>query len=424
MRASKVVLRAGTRRSKRKKSRKKYPSIGITAYSNPKKRRKKRKKNPQKFYASVRSRDVWGTKKKYSTSQSSPKHPTKAEVRKIEQRLAQAKLVLKYAKADGKKTLAAQAQKVVNAYTKDLIRDKTARAKWLAMAASVANKGGVSNVRAKRVSSKGKPYKARKKKKKATKKKKVSKAAKARKAKSIGSKLYRARKGRKGKIKINGKTLSWSMNPKRRKRRKKSGSRKRSKLGGNMRYKKNPTFEQLSGYSMTQALSLLGGGATYGAVNNWVQRIPGISGIMAQLQSVFGALGPGVANSVAPLLFGAGLKYGADYVPNAQAKEILNSWGEGLVAASFTAVGAALGQQVAGAMSGVIYQPEMGAVDYTSAGQIADFGGEGGFSQMGVMPEGLGYYHEGQLGQEADPGMEEYFEDKSDYGTFSPGGLN
>lgn len=336
----------------------------------------------------------------------------------MEKVLSDLTLKRKYAIQDGKKNLTKTITKLLADSAVKLKSMKAGKSGWDGKAESLKRRADIIKVESRRVSATGKLYK-RAKKKKARRKKKVSKKT----IQTWGKRVAGMKKGQKKKYKKGKRTVTISVNPKSKRRSKKRISRNPSKLGGTMKRKSNPTYEEVSGYNMMETLSLLGGGATYGAVNNWVQRIPGVSQVMAQLQSMFGTLGPGVANSIAPLLAGMGMKFGSSYVPNEQAKALLNNWGEGLVAASFTAVGASLGQQIAGGMSGVIYQPEMGAVDYRHAGQSADFGSEGGQAQLGFVPDGLGNYDHGQLGGR-DPGMTEYEESEADYGTFSPGGLN
>lgn len=138
----------------------------------------------------------------------------------------------------------------------------------------------------------------------------------------------------------------------------------------------------VSGYDLLEVGALALGGATYGAINGALPKIPVLGQVQAALMKV-----PVVGTALTPMVVGMALNVAADkFIKSAELKKYVSMLGDGLVGAAVVGMGVNASQFVpflSPNMSG------LGNVQYTPGGRDT-LGNVQYFPGMGIMPQGLG----------------------------------
>jgi hypothetical protein len=378
-----------------------------------KKVRKKTKKNPKRVHY-----------KKVGAKKTPPKRvviPKRKEIRTVETALRKATAGLKSAKTKATKLKYLKAQKRAVAGIEKLKQQFAfAQAKQKELKSggwSVYKTENIPTTRRKKSKKKGKPMAKKRKKKKATKKRATKKKAVRR--KKARRKTYKkkvtthAPKVMKvGSSKISGKY-----------RRKKKSYSVRTRRIKKATYKKiavrrnpNGLTSKYLAHSSSEALYLLAGGASFGAINSFVMNVPALANVISMIDRV-PVVGPAVSRvlgpSLPPLLLGVALtaltqsKYGSK-VPQ---RAMFSKYAKGLISAAIVGLGASIPETITGIRKGVAGFPTMRGVDYTPYNGVdytpmdgVDYTPmSGDTQQMGAADFGTA---EQQLGQyvEEDPG--------------------
>lgn len=160
--------------------------------------------------------------------------------------------------------------------------------------------------------------------------------------------------------------------------------------------RRNPmaiTIENALGLKTGEITGLVLGGALVPVVNTYLPRIPGMATVVSTINQY---AGPQAAGSIVPILVGAGLNIGSEYV-SGDSRKYMEMAGRGMVTAGLIGLTVSLVQKgmgmVAG-MSGVNFTPSMRGINYTPSMRGVNY-----TPRMGVVP---------QLGSRADFGAADY----------------
>lgn len=388
--------------AKRKKSSNLKRKANPMAKRKKKIRRKKKKKNPTRRWIKVPGkppRSVTTAKKK--------------ELRSITKAGVMAKRKGEKAKSQkAKKRYAAVARKSLAAYKKLATQNKLAAKKIAELRGAGGKVVKTEHIPLGRKPKKrkaAKPMAKRRKKRKAVKRKKARRKKTFRKKVTLG--VPKALKT--GRSAVAGKF-----------RRKKRSYAVRAKRVRKSAYKKiqvrrNPNgvggfLQKRLAHTSAEALSLLAGGASYGAINAFVLGTPALANIVSKIDSLPGGavvsrvIGP----SLPPLVLGAALQALTQSRIKVPGKALLSKYAKGLIGAAVVAVGANLSESVGGlakmagfptmrgipSMRGVDYTPYSG-VDYTpySGVDYTPYSGDAqqlGQADFGMADQQLGQYTE------------------------------
>lgn len=408
-----------TRKSRGVAKRKKSSNLigkGTPMAKRKKTRRKATKKNPKRVHY-----------KKPGAKKTPPKRvviPKRSEIRRVEAaaRAAQAglkrsktqKAKLKYFKALKK------AQTGIDRLKKQFGEAQKKQSELKAGGWTVYKSENIPVTRRK----KGKTMPKKKRRKKATKKKARRKVSKKRKTvrkrrrtfkKKATLAVPKALKVGQGRVagKFRRKKRSYTV----RARRVSKPTYRRTKVRANPNGGK---FGKYLAHSGAEALYLMAGGASFGAINSFVMRTPALANIVMKLDSLPGGalvsrvLGP----SLPPLVLGVALNalVGSRFGAKVPGRPMVAKYAKGLIAAAVVGLGASIPETIAGVKAGVQGIPSMrgfpsmrgvdftpySGVDYTPMNGVDYTPYSGAEQQLGQADFGAA---EQQLGQyiEEDP---------------------
>lgn len=166
--------------------------------------------------------------------------------------------------------------------------------------------------------------------------------------------------------------------------------------------RRNPmavTVENALGLKTSEITGLVIGGALVPVVNTYLPRIPGMATVVSTINQY---AGPQAAGSIVPILVGAGLNLGSDYV-SGDTRKYMELAGKGMVTAGLIGLTVSLvqkGLQMAlpsTPVAGINYTPRLSGINYTPS--MRGMGDVRYTPRMGIVP---------QLGSRADFGAADY----------------